>query len=79
VTAWGVKFQLSDALADKVNTFSETSYGATRVTLVLKDGRQLPGVAIAGSRDVIKARRAEDESVLAKLTASDILDILPEP
>jgi hypothetical protein len=74
-----VKFQLSDSLADKVSTFGETSYGATRVTLVLKNGRRIPGVSIAGSREVIKARSARDEIVLAKLTASDIEDVLPDP
>jgi hypothetical protein len=79
VAASDVKFQLSDSLADKVFTFGETSYGATRVTLVLKNGRRIPGVSIAGSREVVKARNARDESVLAKLAASDIEDVLPEP
>lgn len=79
MTASDVKFQLSGSLAEKVNTFGETSYGATRVTLVLKDGRRIPGVSVAGGREVIKARGADDESVLAKLTASDIEDVLPEP
>jgi hypothetical protein len=74
-----VKFQLSDSLADNVCTFGETSYGATRVTLVLKNGRRIPGVSIAGSCEVIKARSARDESVLAKLTAPDIEDVLREP
>jgi hypothetical protein len=79
VAASEVKFQLSDSLAEKVATFGETSYGATRVTLVLKNGGRIPGVSIAGSREVIKARNPRDESVLATLTASDIEDVLPEP
>ena len=79
MAASNVKFQLSDSLAEKVSGFGETSYGATRVTLVLKSGSRIPGVSIAGSRDVIKAHSAEGESALAKITASDIADVTPEP
>ncbi len=78
MAAWDTKFRLPDNLADKVNSFGESSYGATLVTLVLKDGRRIPRVSIAWARDVIKARSAEDESELAKLTASDIEDVLAE-
>ena len=79
VASSDVKFQLSESLAEKVYGFGETSYGATRVTLVLKNGSRIPGVSIAGSRDVIKAHSAEGELSLAKITALDIADVTPEP
>jgi hypothetical protein len=74
-----VKFDLPEKIADKVSAFGETSYGATVVTLVLKDGTRVPGVAIAWGRHVIKAKHPEHEVRLCGLGPSDIVDALPEP
>jgi len=74
---WGVKFGLPDHLAEKAASFSESSYGATILTLVLKDGTRIPHVHVAG-RDVIKATGIEEESLLSALNPKKIVDVLRE-
>jgi hypothetical protein len=44
--------ELSDELAAKANTFPESSYGATTVTLILASGRRIDNVVLAGARIV---------------------------
>jgi hypothetical protein len=39
---WGIKFSLPEHLAEKAASFPESSYGATVLTLVLKDGTRVP-------------------------------------
>jgi hypothetical protein len=46
--------RLSDEIADKVLTFRESSMGAYRVTLVLRDGSKVPGVVIAWGRELVR-------------------------
>lgn len=41
-------------LSDKAHTFGESSYGATRVVLVLADGRRIPHVSLAWARQIVK-------------------------
>jgi hypothetical protein len=75
-----IKFELPERLGDKAVQFGESSYGATLVTLVLKDGTQIPipHVHVAGGRSVIKASDPQSEALLSKLRPSDISDVLPE-
>jgi hypothetical protein len=79
VNNYGVKFRLPEHLADKVATFGESSYGATLVTLVLKDGTRIPHVSIAWGSQVIKAKGSEEEKSLSQLDSANIVDVLPEP
>lgn len=79
MTTLPTKFDLPGNLPEKVVSFGESSYGVTIVTLVLKDGRRVPHVHVAWGRNVIKATGAEEESLLAKLDPSDVVDVLPEP
>lgn len=72
------KFNLPAHLASKVATFGESSYGATLVTLVLKNGTRIPHVHVASGLHVIKATGCEDDSLLAELDAAEIADALPE-
>jgi len=70
---------LPNRLADKVAGFREASYGASRVTLVLADGRRIQRVIVAWGHDIVKvgdrtvARPADLEFRIA-----DIVDILSE-
>jgi hypothetical protein len=75
---YGVKFDLPDHLGDKAHQFGESSYGAVRLTLVLKDGSTIKHVHTAGGRSVIKASDPQSEERLNNLSHSDIVDVLPE-
>jgi hypothetical protein len=75
---WGVKFDLPEHLGDKAVQFGESSYGATLVTLLLKDGSRIEHVHVAGGRQVIKASDAQNEALLASLNPADISDVLSE-
>ena len=72
-----IKFTLPDELGDKAASFPESSYGATLVTLVLKNGSRIPHVHVAG-RDVIKATGSQEESRLATIRPSEIADVISE-
>jgi hypothetical protein len=72
------KFNLPAHLADKVATFGESSYGATLVTLVLKNGARIPHVHVAWGLQVIMATGSEEDSLLTKLELAEIADALPE-
>jgi hypothetical protein len=72
-----VKFTLPDHLGEKVASFPESSYGATIVTLVLKNGSRIPHVHVAG-RDVIKATESQEESRLVTIRPSEIADVVSE-
>lgn len=75
---WGIKFDLPEHLGDKAVQFGESSYGATLVTLVLKDGTRIPHVHVAWGRNVIKASDPQSETLLSRLQPSDIVDVLSE-
>lgn len=76
--AYGIKFDLPEHLADKAVQFGESSYGATLVTLVLRDGRRIEHVSLAGGRNVIKAREATNEALLCTLSPEDVVDVISE-
>jgi hypothetical protein len=78
VNKWGIKFDLPEHLGDKAVQFGESSYGATLVTLVLRDGSRIEHVHVAGGRNVIKASDPQSEALLSELHPSDIVDVLSE-
>jgi hypothetical protein len=78
LSEWGIKFDLPEHLGDKAAQFGESSYGATLVTLLLKDGTRIEHVHLAGGRNVIKASDPDSEALLSKLNTSDIIDVLSE-
>jgi hypothetical protein len=49
-----IAMELPGELASKAAGFPETSYGATTVTLVLSDGRQVLGVVLAWGREIVR-------------------------
>jgi len=67
---------LPDKLASQSAYYPEYSYGATRVVLVLKDGRRIADVIIGGAGTICKigSQLIESESDLGFLT-SDIADL----
>lgn len=75
----GVSNSISRRALPGKQALPESSYGATMLTLVLKDGRRVSPVHLAWGRNVIKATGPEEESLLSKLDPSDIVDVLPEP
>ena len=49
-----MSLRISDELAAKANSFPESSYGATTVTLILSDGRRIDDVVLAGASVIVK-------------------------
>ena len=47
---------LSDDLDAKANRFPESSYGATTVTLILRDGRCIRDVILGGASHIVKVQ-----------------------
>lgn len=64
--------RLPDGVAEKVLTFRESSMGANRVTLVLRDGSKIPGVVIAWGRELVRGPSSPDFRV------EDIVDVIDE-
>ena len=70
---------LSDDLAEKANSFGESSYGATTVTLVLCDGRKVPHVVLAWSQDIVKIGKRQITSTnQLDFKLSAVVDVLQE-
>ena len=51
-----MSLKIPDKLADKANTFPESSYGATTVTLILSNGRRVTDVVLGGASDIVKVK-----------------------
>jgi hypothetical protein len=51
-----MSLRISDKLFQKANTFPESSYGATTVTLILSDGRRIHDVVLGGASDIVKVQ-----------------------
>ena len=66
-------------LQEKIRTFGESSYGATRVILVLADVRRVASVYVAWGSDIVKvgARMISSADELG-FQMSDIVDVLNE-
>jgi hypothetical protein len=70
---------LPSNLAEKAADYPESSYGASRATLVLKDGRRIFDVTLAWGSEIIKI---DGEAVNKKklgFGVTDIIDVLPWP
>ena len=68
--------RIPDGLGAKANTFPESSYGATTVTLVLSDGTLVNDVVLAGASEIVnvQGRRVADPGDLG-FNVDDIVDI----
>ena len=74
-----MSLRIPDALAAKANTFPESSFGATTVSLVLADGRRIHDVVLGGASHIVKVG-GRHVSELAELDFSlaDIVDVKPQ-
>ena len=70
---------LPPKLADKAAGFGESSYGASRATLVLKDGRRIFDVTLAWGSEIVKIDGEEVEMKKLGFGVTDIVDVLPWP
>jgi hypothetical protein len=50
---------LPDDIADRIASFSESSYGAHRVVVILDDGREFREVYVAGA-EVVRVGKSEN-------------------
>src|SRR5450432_2449390 len=66
-------------LADRTARFPESSYGASRVTLVLADGRRIRDVLLSGGTEIVKIG-SRDVAALADLdfALGDIEEVISE-
>jgi hypothetical protein len=73
-----MSLRISDELAAKANSFPESSYGATTVTLILLDGRRIDEVVLAGASVIVKVG-GRYVSVASDLDFSpnEIADVFP--
>ena len=70
---------LSDELAEKARTFPESSYGATKVTLVLWDGTRIPDVVLAWARQIVRVgSRAVDSPDELGFGIANVRDVLAD-
>ena len=66
-------------LAEKAATFPESSYGASRVTLVLADGRRVPEVSLAWGTEIVKVgSRTVSSAQELGFGLRDIVDVVSE-
>jgi hypothetical protein len=64
--------RLSDAIAAKIRGFPESSMGAHRVALVLRDGRVVEDVQVAWASNVVRIAGAEAFDI----PLEDVVDVL---
>lgn len=73
-----MSLKISDELAAKANSFPESSYGATTVTLILLDGRRIDEVVLAGASVIVKGRgRHVSDARELGFSLSEIADVFP--
>ena len=68
---------LSSKLAEKAADFPESSYGACRATLVLKDGRRVFDVTLAWGNEIVKIDGEAVDKKKLGFGFTDIIDVLP--
>lgn len=70
---------IPDELATRANSFPESSYGATTVSLILSSGRRIDDVVLGGASEIVKVggRRVSDASEL-DFRVSEIVDVIPD-
>ena len=63
---------------DKAASFPESSYGATRVALILKDGRRISDVTLAWGSEIVQldGEPVEEEKQLG-FSLADVIDVVP--
>jgi hypothetical protein len=77
MTSGGLR--IPHALFEKANTFPESSYGATTVTLILANGRRVRNVVLAGAEWIVKVD-ARKVTVAAELdfSVAEIVDVIAQ-
>jgi hypothetical protein len=66
-------------LHGKAGEIPESSYGATRVTLILKDGKRIGNVVLAWGSDIVKIGEKEiGEASEIGFDTNDVADIINE-
>ena len=70
---------ISDELAARANSFPESSYGATTVSLILSSGRRIDHVVLGGASEIVKVggRSVSDAGDL-DFRVSEIIDVIPD-
>ena len=71
--------ELPEQLQEKTNAMPESSYGANKVTLVLKDGRRIQHVFLAWGSKIVKIETKmieRDDELSFKM--EDITDVISE-
>lgn len=67
--------ELPEFLRDKAVSAPEISYGAARVTVILKNGQRIPDVIVAWGHEIVKCAGKSE----IPFTEDDIADIeIPE-
>lgn len=67
------------ALFEKANTFPESSYGATTVTVILADGRRIEDVVLGGAEWIVKVGgQRVSESTELDFAVGEIVDVIPQ-
>lgn len=69
------KFLVPEYIHEKITEFPEYSYGAHRVTLVMKDGAKIRNVFIAWARQIVKIGQTAE----VNFDPDDIVDVENEP
>ena len=64
-------------LAEKAATFSESTFGACRVILVLKDGEKVFDVTLAWGSEIVKIDGEDIDREKLGFGVTDIIDVLP--
>lgn len=62
---------LPEHLREKVRNMPESSYGATRVVVVLDDGTRIPDVDVAWGKEIVKVGRGFE----VPFDASRVVDV----
>ena len=51
--------KLPESIQEKISVFPEFSYGAHKVTLVLRDGTEIREVYVAGNDEIVRIGKSE--------------------
>jgi hypothetical protein len=72
-----MELRIPPRLAEKANTFPESSYGATTVTLILVDGRRIENVVLGGAEWIVKIDdRRITHPMDVDFSSADIVDVI---
>jgi hypothetical protein len=73
-----MNLSIPDHLAAKANTFPESSYGATTVTLILSDGTCIRDVILGGGSEIVKVKgRHVSDARELDFGISEVVDVIP--